>query len=173
MRSNFPLHIVNQMNSDNSIKKRIIMLYQRHSSSNRLFKLVLLLPIVFVGLFMISCSKELVNPTPKTSQIRPSLPGNFRLVETIKVKDETYNKELKLEKDKTYTFLFKGKKKENKSHLFLLKNDKKIAQSVVNNKYYSGLTYKCGKTDNYKLVVNRDKEDASLAVVMIGYRKKQ
>lgn len=125
-----------------------------------------------MSLFMISCNKEaLPTPSAEAKKTHPALPKTYELVQTFKVLNETHNKEVKLEKGKVYNFRLDGKDKESKSYISLFNNNKKVGQSVVNKRYYNGLAYRCGKTDYYKVVVNRDTQDEALSVV-IGSRLK-
>lgn len=86
----YPIHLANNFNSKNPIKKRIIMMYSKHSSRARLFRFLSLMPVILIGLIMLACSKEVtLEPKEKSLQSKSQTTAPTKIV-PLKLDNQGY-----------------------------------------------------------------------------------
>ena len=141
------------------------MKYPHQIARIQLSKLSISLLIVFMCFFIASCNKNTFSePKKKTTQIHPSLPKGFELIEEINPTSQTATKVIKLEKGVMYTIRL-VKSKENRSKVLLYNGHKKIVSSFARGRYYGGINYLCKKTDEYTFVIETDPKQEAPKII--------
>ncbi|OJJ15315.1 hypothetical protein BKI52_38515 [marine bacterium AO1-C] len=146
------------------------MIYQHQTSNTQILRPYISFMIVFVCFFIASCNQKVFSQAQKnTTKAYPSLPKGFKILKEINLTGQTQTQTMKLEKGITYTVRF-VKNKDNRTKVQVYDGEKKIVSSFVRGRYYSGISYKCGKTGNYTFVIESDPSQEPPKVVM-AYKK--